>query len=90
METIDNSAAADVKRFAEGTAALRGDLEWRIKACLRDRLPGLKGDLHITVIGGTAVIRGTVRSLADKLRCIECCRHVPGVMRVVDDLVVVS
>jgi osmotically-inducible protein OsmY len=48
----------------------------------------LKAVIHITVIGSTAAMRGTVRSPQDKRLCLECCRHVPGVTRVVDDLIV--
>ncbi|MBS0266828.1 MAG: BON domain-containing protein [Planctomycetes bacterium] len=74
--------------FAQTGCGVRVDLEWRIKACLRERLPGLKGEIFVTVVGGSAVIRGSVLSLIDKNRCIECCRHVPGVRKVVDDLLV--
>ena len=61
------------------------DLKRRITACLSSRLPELQG-IHITVYGNTATLRGEVRSLHEKRLCLECCRHVPGVMRVVDDL----
>lgn len=90
---MDPASPADIPagtKFANPETGNRADLEWRIKACLRDRLPGLKAVIHITVIGSTAAIRGTVRSPQDKRLCIECCRHVPGVMRVVDDLIVDS
>lgn len=64
-----------------------GDLKWRIEACLQKRIPDLEG-IHVTVVGSTAAIRGHLRSQCDKRFCIECCRHVPGVMRVVDELLV--
>jgi osmotically-inducible protein OsmY len=86
---IDFGAALD-SQYVQRATGIRSDLEWRIRACLRERLPGLNGDVYITVIGGTAAVRGTVRSLHDKSTCIECCRHVPGVLRVVDDLVIVG
>ena len=74
-------------QFAEGNVAEGQDLKWRITACLNTRIPDLK-DIHITVVGNTAVLRGKVRTLQEKLLCLKCCRHVPGVMRIVDDLIV--
>jgi len=87
MRTANNPHTPAETQFATPDAN-KADLKWRITACLRDRLPGLRGDIHVTVIGSTAAIRGTVRSLQDKRLCLECCRRVPGVMRVVDDLIV--
>lgn len=73
--------------YAEADTAERYDLKRRILACLRGRIPSLPG-LHITVVGNTAVLRGNVRTLQEKSLCLECCRHVPGVVMVVDDLTV--
>ena len=72
-------------QFAEGDVAEGRDLKWRIIACLKTRIPDLKG-IHITVVGNTAVLRGKVRSMQEKSLCLKCCHHLPGVMRVVDDL----
>lgn len=72
-------------QFAEGDNSKGIDLERRITACLRDRIPDLPG-IRITVFGGTAALRGEVRSAKEKRLCIECCRHVPGVLRVLDEL----
>ena len=71
--------------FAEGDTSQGRDLKWRIVACLKSRIPDLK-DIRITVVGNTAVLRGTVRTLQEKWLCLKCCRYVPGVTRVVDDL----
>lgn len=88
MKSSDSPGAIPASaHFAVGDTALGNDLKWRITACLRDRIPDLR-DIHITVFGNTAALRGEVRSLSEKRMCIECCRHVPGVIRVVDDLVV--
>jgi len=73
--------------FAQGDTSRGQDLKWRITACLRDRLPNLQG-IRLTVIGNTVAIRGPVASVQEKRLCIECCRHVPGVVRVVDELLV--
>lgn len=74
-------------QFATGDVAEGHDLRWRIMACLRCRIPELQG-IHVTVFGNTAALRGEVRSLHEKRLFLECCRHVPGVIRVVDDLTV--
>jgi hypothetical protein len=71
--------------FAEGDTSQGRDLKWRIMACLKSRIPDLK-DIRITVVGNTAVLRGKVRTMQEKWLCLKCCRHVPGVTRVVDDL----
>ena len=73
--------------YADGDVGEGHDLEWRIMACLRSRIPDLRG-IHITVFGNTAALRGEVCSLNEKRLFLECCRHVPGVMGVVEDLTV--
>ena len=72
-------------QFATGNVAQGQDLKWRIEACFKNRIPEIQG-IHVTVFGGTAVLRGKVRSLSEKRLCLECCRRVPGVTRVIDDL----
>ncbi len=76
-------------QFATGDTSEATGLKSRIVACLRDRIPELKG-VHVTVFGGTAVLRGTLTSAHDKRLCLECSRHVPGVIRVIDELVVTN
>ena len=73
--------------FAESDTSQGRDLQWRISACLQARIPDIQG-IHIAVFGNTVALRGEVRSLCEKRLCLECCRHVPGVMRLVDDLTV--
>jgi hypothetical protein len=67
----------------------RNELTWRITACLRERVPDLH-EIRVTAIGNTAAIRGTLRSLHEKRLCLECCRRVPGVRRVIDELIVID
>jgi osmotically-inducible protein OsmY len=45
-------------------------------------------ELDVRTTGGLAVVRGQVASERDRRLCIECCRHVAGVVRVVDELCV--
>ena len=73
--------------FAAGDATIGDDLNRRLMACLRERIPDLKG-IHVAVFGNTAVLRGEVRTLDERRLCVECCRHVPGVMKIVNDLTV--
>jgi len=73
--------------FAAGEAAFGHDLNRRILACLRERIPDLKG-IHVAAFGNTAVLRGEVRTIEEKRVCVECCRRVPGVMKIVNDLTV--
>ena len=80
-------SAPPESRFAEPELDERHALTSRIMACLRDRIPDLER-VHVTVIGNTAAMRGTLRSQHDKRLCLECCRHVPGVRRVVDELII--
>lgn len=75
--------------FAEGDTSKAYDLKSRIVACLATRIPNLR-DVHVTVFGGTAVLRGALSSAHEMRLCLECCRHVPGVMRGVNELVVAS
>ena len=90
MESSSNSDLVPVPhQFAEGSTSEGRDLQHRIMACLKSRFPGLRG-VHVTVVGGTADLRGEVSSKTDKRLCVEYCRHVPGVFKIVDELVVVE
>lgn len=90
MESSDQSEFMPAPtQFAAGDTSAADGLKSRIMACLRDRIPNPQ-DVHIAVFGGTAVLRGTFTVAQEKLLCLECCRRVPGVMRVIDELVVVD
>jgi osmotically-inducible protein OsmY len=74
-------------QFAAGDTSDANGLKLRIAAFLRDSHPNSQG-VHVTVIGGTAVLRGTVSLPQDKVRCLNACHRVSGVIRVVDELIV--
>jgi|SRR5579863_6117662 len=74
-------------QFAAGNTSEAIDLRSVIVASLKERIPSSQG-IRVTVIGGTAVLRGELSSAHDKRLCLECCRSVPGVVRVFDELVV--
>jgi osmotically-inducible protein OsmY len=58
----------------------------RVTLCLLTR--GLCGaeQVAIKAAGGTVILCGELASRESKLECLECCRHVAGVVRVVDQL----
>jgi osmotically-inducible protein OsmY len=90
MSSADKSKATPAaSQYAKPDTSDREELKGRVMACLRDRNTDLRG-IHVTVFGGTVAIRGHVRSSQEKQLCVECCRNVPGVARVVDDLIVVT
>jgi len=74
-------------QFAKNDTAEAHDLKQRITTCLKDRFSGLQG-IHVTVFGTTVALRGKVSTKDDKRLRLECCRNVPGVTRVVDDLII--
>ena len=88
MKPSDNPDIAPAPTTYAISDTAEGELlKQRIIACLRDRLPNLQG-IHVAVFGITVVLRGKVPSKNDKRLCVECCRHVPGVMRFVNELIV--
>lgn len=42
--------------------------------------------LQVTVSSGVVVVDGRATSERDKRLCLECCRHVAGVVRVIDQI----
>ncbi len=44
------------------------------------------GDVEIEAAGGIVVLRGRLPAAADKRQFLECCRHVPGVLRLIDQV----
>lgn len=60
-------------------------LAWRIVAFLRTRVPDLHA-VKVAASGGTVIVRGILPSAHEKWLCLECCRHVAGVVRVIDEL----
>jgi hypothetical protein len=69
---------------ARANVQLGNDLERRILNVLRARcVPGLVG-LELSADGGQVVLKGILPSPRAQWLCVECCRHVPGVIAVVD------
>jgi osmotically-inducible protein OsmY len=76
-------------QFAARDSSEATNLRSRIVTSLQERIPNSQG-VRVTVFGSTAVLRGTLSLAHDKRLCLECCRHVPGVIRVIDELVVID
>jgi osmotically-inducible protein OsmY len=65
-------------------------LHQRLVSFLHDRdVPDHDG-LQLEVRGGTVVVSGRLRSQRAKWLCLQCCRYVAGVHRVVDKVNVQS
>ncbi len=75
-------------QFADAENFHENELRRRVVACLKSRLPDPVADVEVTVIGRTVVFRGDSLTAAEKRLCDECCRHVPGVTRVMEKSVV--
>ena len=64
------------------------DLENRLVNFLDARHVPERSAVHFKVRGGKVVVRGPVHSARAKWLCLECCRHVAGVIKLVDEIVV--
>ena len=56
---------------------------------LAHQIPALRR-VQVQATGGSVILQGTLRSFYQKQLCMNCCRHVAGVIEVVDRLAVVS
>ncbi|HRX77538.1 MAG TPA: BON domain-containing protein [Pirellulaceae bacterium] len=64
------------------------DLKTRLVNFLHSRrVPG-REFVRLNVHSGTVIVRGLLQSTHAKWLCIECCRHVAGVIKLVDELVI--
>jgi osmotically-inducible protein OsmY len=41
-------------------------------------------NIEVNVAGGIVTLFGKLKSSDDRVLCVECCRHVAGVLRIVD------
>ena len=62
------------------------DLKERVKIFLHQHhVPSLR-HVAISVDNGVVRLHGRVRSFYEKQLCLSCCKHVAGVIKVVDDI----
>ena len=62
------------------------DLEHRLVNFMYGRHVPERESVQLDVHAGTVVVSGRLRSRHSKWLCIECCRHVAGVIKLVDEL----
>ena len=66
------------------------DLERRVQVYLNGRhVAGLR-QIAVRARGGTVTLQGQVDSFYHKQLCLSCCRHVAGVITLVDEVEVVE
>lgn len=74
------------KQSQSAPAAEDHQLKRRLVNFLYDRQVPDTDDLNVESHGGTVVISGRLPSRHDKWLCLECCRRVAGVIRLVDQV----
>ena len=89
IEESPTAALPSEYRQLEPSAIEEFDLQRRVTNFLARR--GIPTQLlRVEEESGTVIVRGCLPSLHAKWLCLECCRHVAGVMAVVDDIEVGS
>jgi osmotically-inducible protein OsmY len=66
------------------------ELARRVKIFLSSRHQPSFRHLHIEANSGTVTVRGRVNSFYEKQLTYQCCRHVAGVFKIVDEIDVVT
>ena len=82
--------ATTIPTESENSSQCCGDysLGRRVRNFLQGRnIPGVDG-LDITANGSTVTLQGRLPSQNAKRLCIECCRYVAGVTKVIDNVTV--
>ena len=62
------------------------EIKRRITSLLFQRGVSSLRRLRIEVDGGTVTLRGGVASFYERQLCLSCCRRVPGVFKLVDEI----
>jgi osmotically-inducible protein OsmY len=62
------------------------DLEQRVRNALISHGVRGAGRLAVGACSGTVTLSGYLPSVHEKWLCVECCRHVAGVQKIVDTL----
>lgn len=70
----------------ERDAFARDDLRRRIVSLLRTRGVPKAEALEVEVNGRTVTVRGRLPDRHAKWLCLECCRHVAGVLKLIDNV----
>jgi osmotically-inducible protein OsmY len=62
------------------------DLEGRIRIFLAQKNVSALQRIAVSASEGTVRVRGRVHSFYEKQLCLNCCQHVAGVIRVIDEI----
>jgi osmotically-inducible protein OsmY len=62
------------------------DLERRIRIFLAQKNVSALQRIAVSASKGTVRVRGRVHSFYEKQLCLNCCQHVAGVIRVIDEI----
>jgi len=62
------------------------DLENRVIRSMYARTISTTAAIEVRANGGTVTVRGQLPNLRAKWLCLECCRHVAGVNKLIDQL----
>ena len=63
-----------------------GDLERRTRIFLAGQSVSALRRIVVSASGGAVKLRGRVHSFYEKQLCLNCCQHVAGVIRVIDEI----
>lgn len=66
--------------------SIESDLERRIKIFLAGQGVAALRRIAVSATGGTVKLGGRVHSFYEKQLCLNCCQHVAGVIRVIDEI----
>ena len=62
------------------------DLETRIRIFLAGQGVAALRRITVSANGGTVTLCGRVGSFYEKQLCLNCCRHVAGVIQIIDEI----
>jgi len=63
-----------------------GNLESRVRVFLEQRNFLTLRRIAVSANNGTVKLHGRVRSFYEKQLCLNCCRHVAGVVQIIDEI----
>jgi hypothetical protein len=73
-------------KLDKAVETVNGDLERRTRIFLdRQNVPAVRR-VTVSASQGAVKLRGRVGSFHERQLCVNCCQHVAGVMRVIDEI----
>lgn len=78
--------SASQELIPDAVAMLDRDLERRVVNFMVQRQVAAGRRITVIAEGGTVVLRGRVPSFYQKQLCLNCCSHVAGVVRLIDEI----